>query len=389
MTPIYLDHNATTQLDAGVLEAMLPYLQEKFGNPSSIHRWGRPAKVAVQKARQQVAGLIGASPQEIFFTGGGSEADSWALQAIALGTAPDGGLHQGKQIITSQIEHPAVLKTCKYLEEQGTQVTYLPVDGSGRVSPQELEAAITEQTILVSIMYGNNEVGTLQPIAEIGQILQGKGIYFHCDAVQAAGKLPLSVKGLGLDLLSLSAHKMYCPKGVGALYVKAGTPIKPLIYGGGQEQEQRAGTENVAGIVGFGQACQLAQEELPQRQAKLEALTQRLYEQIQTEITGVQLNGHPQLRLPGTLNLSFARISGEDLLLNLDLEGIAVSTGAACKAGAHQPSYILQAMGVSQDMLQGTIRISLGKDNTEEELQQFVSVLKPIVKRLRAGLSCR
>ncbi|MBI5787991.1 MAG: cysteine desulfurase [Candidatus Schekmanbacteria bacterium] len=383
---IYLDHNATTPIDPKVFSAMLPYLQWEYGNPSSIHHWGRQAKVALSQARCQVAGLIKAEPEEIFFTGGGTEADSWAVQGV-IKAIPK--LPADKHIITTQIEHPAILKTCRYLEDEGVRVTYLPLDQYGRISLDNLEAAISDKTVLISVMLGNNEIGTLQPIARIGELAQKRGICFHCDAVQAAGKMPVSVKELGVNLLSLSAHKMYGPKGVGALYIQTGTAIKPLIYGGGQERDLRSGTENVAGVVGFGAACQLAQEELPQRQAGLEKLSAFLWEQIQSQINEVHLNGHPQERLPGTLNLSFERVLAEDLLLNLDLEGIAVSGGAACKSGAHQYSLVLQAMKLPAERLHSAIRISLGKDNTEEETRHFVRTLKTILKRLRAGMACR
>ncbi|RMF89033.1 MAG: cysteine desulfurase NifS [Nitrospinota bacterium] len=379
MQRIYLDHNATTPVDEEVLEAMAPFVQKQFGNPSSLHHWGREARRAVEQAREEVALLIGAEdPAEIFFTSGGSEADNLALKGVAFPY-----WKQGKQIITSQVEHPAVLSTCRLLETYGYRVTYLPVDRYGQVDPADLEAALTPETILVSIMHANNEVGTIQPVAELATLAKEKGVLFHTDAVQSVGKIPVDVKALGVDLLSLSGHKLYAPKGIGALYVRKGTPLWPLISGGHQEGGLRAGTENVAGIVALGKACAIARRVMKQEGERLARLRDRLQEGICTTIPGVSLNGHPTQRLPTTVNLSFHGVEGEALLIHLDLQGVAVSTGSACSSGRLEPSHVLEAMGLTPEESKSAIRFSLGRGNTEEEITSVLDLLPPIVEQLR------
>lgn len=379
MQRIYLDHNATTPVDEEVLEAMAPFVQKQFGNPSSLHHWGREARRAVEQAREEVALLIGAEdPAEIFFTSGGSEADNLALKGVAFPY-----WKQGKQIITSQVEHPAVLSTCRLLETYGYRVTYLPVDRYGQVDPADLEAALTPETILVSIMHANNEVGTIQPVAELATLAKEKGVLFHTDAVQSVGKIPVDVKALGVDLLSLSGHKLYAPKGIGALYVRKGTPLWPLISGGHQEEGLRAGTENVAGIVALGKACAIARRVMKQEGERLARLRDRLQEGICTTIPGVSLNGHPTQRLPTTVNLSFHGVEGEALLIHLDLQGVAVSTGSACSSGRLEPSHVLEAMGLTPEESKSAIRFSLGRGNTEEEITSVLDLLPPIVEQLR------
>jgi len=375
---IYMDHNATTPLREEVLEAMLPYLRDEFGNASSLHAFGIRARRAVETAREQVAAALGAQPREIIFTGCGTEADNQAIKGVAFANRS-----KGDHIITSRVEHKAVLETCEYLEKQGFRVTYLPVDGYGLVSPDDVAQAITDRTILVSVMFANNEVGTIQPIAEIAQVCREQGVYFHTDAVQAVGKLPIDVRQLGIDLLSLSAHKFYGPKGVGALYVRKGVRIDPLLHGGHQEWGLRAATENVAGIVGLGRALELRLTEMEAEAQRLTALRERLYQGIVARIDHVYLNGHPTRRLPGTLSVSFDYIEGEGIIMGLDLEGIAVSSGSACTSATLEPSHVLLAMGVHPATAQGSIRFSLGRGNTEEDVDTVLEVLPPIVKRLR------
>jgi len=379
MKRIYLDHNATTPLRPEVLEAMLPYFHEKFGNPSSIHRFGQEVKKGVEEAREQVARLIHAHPREIVFTGSGTEANNLAIKgAVSLLQK------KGRHLITSSIEHPAVLKTCQYLENQGLRVTYLPVDRYGMVDPEEVRESITPETILISVMHSNNEVGTIQPVQEIGQIARAHGILFHTDAIQSVGKLPVDVRSLGVDFLSISAHKIYGPKGVGALFIKDGTLIEPLHHGGHHELNRRAGTENVSGIVGFGKASELAFEELERNREKMESLRDHFWEKIREGIDNVYLNGHPTKKLPNTLNVTFEFIEGESLVINLDLFGIATSTGSACTSGALEPSHVLIAMGVPALQAQGSLRLSIGRESTLEEVDQTVDVLKETVRRLRS-----
>ena len=378
MKRIYLDHNSTTPLHPGVLEAMLPYYKEAFGNPSTIYSFGQETRKATDEAREKVANLIGASPEEIIFTSGGTEADNVALKGVAAALEK-----KGKHIVTSSIEHHAVLSTLKYLEKRGYKVSFLPVDEHGWLDPREVEEAITSQTVLISVMHANNEVGTIEPISEIGEIAQKAGIYLHTDAVQTIGKIKVNVDDLKVDLLSLSAHKFYGPKGAGALYVRKGTRIHPLLHGGYQERRRRAGTENVAGIVGLGKAAEIASKEMVQQSRRESNLRDRLEKMIRENINHCQLNGHPTQRLPNTLNVSFGFIEGESLILNLDLKGIAVSTGSACTSGSLEPSHVLMAMGVAPEIAQGSIRFSLGRDNRKEDIDYTVENLVEIVTRLR------
>ena len=379
MKRIYMDHNATTPLREEVLEAMLPYLREEFGNASSPHSFGRGARKAVEAAREKVAAALGAQPREIVFTGCGTEADNQAIKGVAFANRG-----KGDHLITSRVEHKAVLETCQYLEKQGFRATYLPVDEVGLVSPADVAAAITDRTLLVSVMYANTEVGTVQPIAEIAQVCREKGVYLHTDAIQAVGQLPVDVHQLGLDLLSLSAHKFYGPKGVGVLYVRKGVKIDPLLHGGHQEWGQRAATENVAGIVGLGRAIELRLDEMDAEATRLAALRDRLYEGLVGRIDHIHLNGHPTRRLPGTLDVSFEYIEGEGIIMGLDMAGVAVSSGSACTSGLLEPSHVLLAMGIHPAVAQGSIRFSLGRENTEADVDTVIETLPPIVERLRA-----
>ena len=382
MSHIYMDHNATTPLRQEVLEAMLPYLREEFGNASSLHSFGIRARRAIETAREKIAAALGAQPREIVFTGCGTESDNQAIKGVAF--ASQTNRSKGDHIVTTRIEHKAVLQTCQYLEKQGFRVTYLPVDECGVVNPDDAAQAITDRTALASIMFANNEVGTIQPVAEIAAVCREKGVYFHTDAVQAVGKLPVDVGQLGLDMLSLSAHKFYGPKGVGALYVRKGVKIDPLLHGGHQEWGQRAATENVAGIVGLGKALELRLGEMEAEAARLIALRERLYEGITARIDHVYLNGHPIKRLPNTLALCFDYIEGEAIIMGLDLAGVAVSSGSACTSASLEPSHVLLAMGVHSALAQGSIRFSLGRGNTEEDVDYVLETLPPIVERLRA-----
>jgi len=377
MHRIYLDYNATTPLDPNVLEAMLPYLREHYGNPSSGHWFGAQARTAVEQARGQVAALLGADPWEIVFTSGGSESDNWAIKGIA-----EANRDRGDHIITSQIEHPAVLSTCRYLEGQGLRVTYLPVDGYGQVDPDDVSRAITPRTILISIMHANNEVGTIQPIAAIGAIARERGIYFHTDAAQSVGKIPTEVDQLRVDLLTVAGHKLYAPKGIGALYVRRGTRIAPLIHGAGHEGGRRAGTENVAGIVGLGQACAIAAQTMAETGERLRALRDRLHRGLAARVGGLRLNGHPTQRLPNTLNLSFEGLDAHALLAALP--EIAASTGSACHAGATEPSPVLTAMGLPTEIALGAVRFSLGKQNDQQEIDRVVELLAVVGQSIPA-----
>jgi len=374
---IYLDHAATTALDQRVLDVMIPYYTTEYGNASSIYTLGRHAMQAIDGAREEVAEILNCRPTEIIFTGGGSESDNLALKGLAF-TAQKKGNH----IITTPIEHHAVLHTCQYLERFGFHTTYLPVDSTGRVDPDDVARAITDQTILVSVMYANNEVGTIEPIAEIGRICRARKIPFHVDAVQAAGALPLDVAALNVDMLSLSAHKFYGPKGVGMLYVRQGVRLLPQLQGGSQERGKRAGTENVAGIVGAATALRLAYEDLPQTQPRIQALRDRLIAGV-LSIPGSELSGHPTERLPNNASFVFGGIEGESILLSLDLLGIAASTGSACTSGSVDPSHVLLAMGYPPEKAHGSLRLTLGKENTEEEIETFLAALPPIIEKLR------
>ena len=379
---IYLDHNATTPLRPEVVEIMIPYLKDHFGNPSSLHHFGQEAKRAMEDARESIANLIHSNPSEIVFTGGGTAANNLAIKGVARA-----GREKGKHIITSSIEHPAVLNPCNSLEQEGYQVTTLPVDRSGMVDPDEVRSAIRPDTILLSIMHANNEVGTIQPIEEIAEIAGIHGIPIHTDAIQSLGKIPVNVKTLGVDLMSLSAHKIYGPKGVGALYIRKGIELEPLLHGGHHEMNRRAGTENVSGIVGFGKAAELSEMELkdPSWLRAMEALRDTFLKKLQRDIHDVQLNGHPIKKLPNTLNVSFDGVNGESLAINLDLCGIAVSTGSACTSGAILPSRVLLAMGAPLAIVQGSVRFSLGRDTNREEVDLTVEALRKIVDRLRTG----
>lgn len=375
---IYMDHSATTPVKKEVLEEMLPYFSEFYGNPSSVYALSNHSRLAIDKARERVAKAIGAKKTEVFFTGGGSEADNWALKGVAYKNKD-----KGNHIITTKIEHHAILHTCEYLEQQGFQVTYLDVDEYGMISLEDLEKAITEKTILISIMFANNEIGTIQPVKEIGELAKKHGVLFHTDAVQAVGSLPIDVKEMNIDLLSMSAHKLYGPKGVGALYIRQGTKIDPLIAGGAQEKNKRAGTENTPGIVGLGKAIELAYEHLKENTAYLISLRERLIKGVQERIPYVRLNGHPEKRLPGNTNFCFQFIEGEALLLSLDMVGIAGSSGSACTSGSLDPSHVLLAIGLPHEIAHGSLRLSLGTGNTEEEVDYAVEKLVGIVDRLR------
>lgn len=379
--PVYMDHHATTPVDPRVLEAMLPCFQEKFGNAASRnHPFGWEAEKLIEKARAQVARIINADPKEIVFTSGATESDNIALKGTV-----EMYREKGNHLITQVTEHKAILDTAKYLEKQGIQVTYLPVDRYGIVDLDELRRAITAKTILLSMMAANNEIGTLQPIAEIGKIAKEKGILFHVDAAQAVGKIPMDVEKMGIDILSFSAHKMYGPKGIGALYVRKKNPrvrLAPVIHGGGHERGMRSGTLNVPAIVGFGKACEIAERETPEETARLLRLRNRLHEWITRELEEVYLNGHPEKRLPGNLNLSFAYVEGESLLMGIN-EEIAVSSGSACTSATLEPSYVLKALGVGEDLAHTSIRFGLGRFNTEEEVDYVAKRVIEIVKRLR------
>jgi cysteine desulfurase len=377
---IYMDNAATTAVRSEVLDAMLPWFTQHYGNPSSIHSVGRDAKRAVEAARKQVAAAIGAQPQEIYFTAGGSESDNWAIRS-----ASEMLEKKGKHIITSAVEHHAVLHTCEYLEKKrGYRVTYLPVDEYGRVNSEDVRNAIASDTVLISVMAANNEIGTLQPIAEIGKIAKAAGVLFHTDAVQAVGAIPIDVNALNVDLLSLSAHKFHGPKGVGALYIRKGVRMDNLIYGGAQERNLRAGTENLASIVGLGRAIEIAVAELPEYAARMTKLRDRLIDGIQAEIPDVRLNGHRTERLPGNVNVSVRYIEGESLLMRLDLAGVEGSSGSACTSGSLDPSHVLLAIGLPHEIAHGSLRLSLGIENTDEDVDTVLAVLPGIVKDLRA-----
>jgi cysteine desulfurase len=375
---IYMDHSATTYVRKEVLEAMAPYHAEHFGNPSSIYSIARESKKTIDAARAQVAQALGAEPDEIYFTSGGSESDNWAIKGVAFANRK-----KGNHIITSKIEHHAVLHTCEYLEKEGFTVTYLPVDQYGLVDPAELEKAITDKTILISIMYANNEIGTIEPIAELGAIARRHKVPFHTDAVQAVGNIPIDVKAQNIDLLSLSAHKFYGPKGTGVLYIRKGTRIDNLIHGGGQERRRRAGTENIAGIVGLGKAIELATADIEGHNTKIRALRDRLMSGILAKIPNSRLNGHPEKRLPGNINISFEFIEGESMLLWLDDEGICASTGSACTSGSLEPSHVLLATGLPVEISHGSLRLTLGNVNTDADVDFVLEVLPKVVTRLR------
>lgn len=379
MRKVYLDCAATTPMRDEVLEAMSPYFNIRFGNPSSIHWFGQEARGAIEEAREKVAALIGGRGEEIVFTSGGTEADNFAIKGTAYANE-----RNGNHIIASSIEHHAVLESCHFLERRGTRVTYLPVDKYGLVDPEDVSAAITEKTVLISIMHASNEVGTIQPIAEIGKIARERGIPLHTDAVQTAGHIPVNVDELGVDLLSMSAHKLYGPKGVGALYIRKGTRLVSFMHGGEQERRRRASTENVPGIVGFGRAAELAQSELGKEARRLISLRTQLIEGLLERIDRLTLNGHPTKRLPNNVNVSIEFVEGESILLNLDLEGIAASTGSACSSSSLEPSHVLLALGLPHELAHGSLRFTMGLYTTEEDIGRVLEVLPPVVARLRA-----
>lgn len=377
---VYLDHSATTPVDQRVVEAMLPFFSMDFGNPNSLHAWGRKARQAVDQARDEVSRLINAEPSEIIFTGGGSEADNIAIKGVAFAKKD-----KGRHIITSAIEHHAVLDTCKWLEKEGFDITILPVDESGTIRPKELRKAIRPDTILVTIHFANNEIGTVQPIEQLGNICREQGVLFHTDAVQAAGHISIDVKKLPIDLMTMAAHKMYGPKGVGALYIKKGVKIVPLIHGGGQERGLRSGTENTAGIVGFGKAAALASDRLAKDEPEKERnLRDRLIDGILEKIEDAMLTGHRTERLPFHASFCFRYIEGESLLLRLDALGIGASSGSACTSGSLEPSHVLLAIGLPHEIAHGSLRLTLGKDTSEEDIDYVLENLPKVVESLRA-----
>ncbi|NLW55720.1 MAG: cysteine desulfurase NifS [Firmicutes bacterium] len=375
---IYFDHAATTPVRSEVLEAMLPFFSEKFGNASSVYKLAQVNKKALDDARAKVATILGAQPNEIYFTSGGTEANNWALKGMAEALRK-----QGNHLITTKIEHHAVLRTCQYLEKQGFEVTYLDVDENGLITPEQVEKALKKETILISIMYANNEIGTIMPVAEIGKIARTHGVIFHTDAVQAVGQLPIDVNRDQIDLLSLSGHKFYGPKGTGALYVRRGLPLPSLLHGGGQERGRRGGTENVPGIVGLATALELAYQDLDIKTAKIQALRDYMIDGIYQRIPHCRLNGDRTQRLPNNVNFSFAFVEGESLLLLLDLEGIAASSGSACTSGSLDPSHVLLALGLPHELAHGSLRLTLGENNTREEVDLLLEKLPLFVQRMR------
>jgi cysteine desulfurase len=376
---VYLDHNASTPVHPEVVAEMLPYFGEVFGNPSSVHGFGRDAREGVDTARERIARFLGANPEEIVFTSGGTESDNFGVKGLA---AARGRGH----IITSQIEHHAVLRTCQWLESQGFTVTYLPVDQYGMVDPDDLRRALRPDTIAVSIMHANSEVGTIQPVAAIGAITRERGIPFHVDAVQTLGKIPFDVHALGIDVMSFSAHKIYGPKGVAGLYVRKGTRMVAVQHGGDHERRRRPGTENVPGIVGFGKALEVRGREMASEAERVRVLRDRLWTGIEARLAEVRLNGHPTERLPGTNNIMFRHVESESIVLGLDLKGVAVSAGSACTSGHVEPSHVLVAMGVSLDWAMGAVRCSLGRSTTAEEVDYVIACAEPIVRRLRQAM---
>jgi len=379
MNPIYMDYAATTPTDQRVVEAMLPYFGEIYGNPSSLHGFGQEARAAMEGARAKIAAFLGAKPAEIVFTSGGTESDNFAIKGVAWVNRK-----KGDHVITSAIEHHAVLETCRFLEKEGFRVTYLPVDGDGLVDPADVVKAITDRTTLISIMHANNEIGTIEPIAEIGRIAKGKGICFHTDAVQTFGHLPFTVDELNIDLLSASAHKLYGPKGMGLLYIRKGTRITPLVHGGDQESGRRASTQNVPGIVGFGKAVELAAATLHEEVARLTSLRDRFIQGILERLDGIRLNGHPARRLPNNINLSVESVEGEGMILSLDMMGIACSTGSACSSSSLEPSHCLLAIGLPHELSHGSLRFSLGMYTKEGDIDAVLEALPQVVGRLRA-----
>jgi len=379
MKRIYLDNAATTPTDPRVVQAMLPYFTEVYGNPSSLHAFGQGAKHAIEEARYTVAAFIGTKPEEIVFTSGGTESNNFTIKGVALAMR-----EKGNHIITSKIEHHAVLEPCHFLEKQGFKVTLIPVDEYGFVDPADVKKAITDKTILISIMHANNEIGTIEPVAEIGKLARSKGVYFHTDAVQTLGHLPINVDELNIDVLSASGHKLYGPKGVGILYVRKGVRMLPFMHGGDHEQGRRASTHNVPGIVGFAKAVELAKEEMGKEIEKLTFLRDKLMKGILDKVEFARLNGHPTQRLPNNVNVSISYVEGESMLLNLDMEGIACSTGSACTSSSLEPSHVLSAIGLSHELAHGSLRFSLGRQTSEDDIDYVLAVLPGIVGKLRS-----
>ncbi|GAB6169953.1 cysteine desulfurase NifS [Clostridium carnis] len=378
MRTVYMDYAATTYVKPEVLNEMMPYFTEKFGNPSSFYGISRETKMAIDKARANVAKALNCDANEVYFTGGGSEADNWAIKGIAWAHRK-----KGNHIITTKVEHHAVLHTCEYLEKNGFEVTYLNVDKEGFIDLEELKNAITDKTILVSIMFANNEIGTIQPVKEIGAICREKKIFFHTDAVQAVGNIPVDVKEMNIDLLSLAGHKIYGPKGIGALYIRKGIKIDNLIHGGGQERARRAGTENIASVVGLGKAIELATENLEEHSKKLISLRDKLIDGL-LKVPHTRLNGpRGDKRLPGNSNITFEFIEGESILLSLDFEGVCASSGSACTSGSLDPSHVLLAIGLPHELAHGSLRLTLGDGSTEEDVNYVLEVVPPIIERLR------
>ena len=375
---IYMDHAATTPMDERVCRAMQPYCRTYFGNPSTMYSVGRKSNEAVEEARSRVARLLSARPEEIFFTSGGTESDNWAVKGVAYAHEK-----KGRHIVTTQIEHHAVLESCHFLERQGWEVTYLPVDRYGLVDPEEVRRAIRDDTVLVSVMHANNEIGTVEPIAEIGRVARERGVPFHTDAVQTVGKVPMDVDALNVDLLSLAGHKFYGPKGVGALYVRKGVRIEPFVHGGGQERGKRASTHNVPGIVGLGAAAEIATSEMEEEVVELRRLAWLLWQGLKERIPDIRLNGHPERRLPGNVNVCVEGAEGEAMLLCLDNNRVCVSSGSACTTGSLEPSHVLLAIGVAAEAAHGSLRFTLGKSNTTEQVEHVLDVLPEIVTRLR------
>jgi cysteine desulfurase len=379
MHPIYLDYAATTPTDKRVIEAILPYFGDVYGNPSSLHAFGQEAKAAVERAREKIASLLGTDPAEIVFTSGGTESDNFAIKGVAYANRK-----KGNHIITSAIEHPAVLETCRFLEKEGFKVSYLPVDGEGMVDPASVADAITDQTILISIMHANNEIGTIQPIAEIGRLARSRDVYFHTDAVQSFGQIPVAVDELNVDLLSATAHKLYGPKGVGLLFIRKGTRITPFMHGGEQEQGRRSSTLNVPGIVGFGKAVELARASLTEEAARLTVMRDRCIHGLFDRLDGIRLNGHPTRRLPNNINISARHVEGEGMILSLDMLGIACSTGSACSSSSMETSHVLTAIGLPKEFSHGSLRISLGRCTKEVDIDTVLETLPQVIGRLRA-----
>jgi len=379
MRQIYLDHNATTPVRKEVLDAMMPYFSEEYGNASSVYSMGQKARHAVDEARETIGNSIGTEAADIIFTSGGTESNNFAIKGVAMAN-----LNKGRHVITSNIEHPAVLEPCGFIEKElGFDVTYLPVDKYGVVDLNKLKDSIRKDTVLISIMFANNETGTLQSIKEIAKIARGNKIYFHTDSVQVLGKLPIDVEELGIDLCSFSGHKVYGPKGIGAMYLRKGVKITPFQHGGHHERNKRAGTENVPGIVGFAKAVEIADRDMKKNDAHLKKLTKKMWEGLNKELKEIYLNGHPENRLSSTLNISFRYIEGESMVLNFDMKGIYASTGSACTSGSLEPSHVLTAMGVPPDMAQGSVRFSFGYENTEEDVDYCLAEIPPIVEKLR------